>query len=258
MGSISLAEISAEIKGDNVIARKNDHSLKNAELQWNICDDMGKTLKALQFKANKQISREVIFQDTPNLALLSQDAVIRYRESQKNGSGSVIERTVKLRNVDIKKIPWKILDQLDSKCEWDIHSQVERLSCSMNQVVNSISEPLSSLEKDLINERMPLPSSLGHWGPVDNWSQKGSIFLSLDSKEKKEPEWELKAELSRYTIQRLGEDLQILELSIPTSLSDFGKIQRKMEEFFSDQKIKLCSDQRGITEPLLQALSESH
>ncbi len=240
---------------DTAMEKKKDHSLKQVELQWNICDDPVKVLKVLQFQEQKQSQREVFFYDTEALELLDQDVVIRFRKSQQKNGELKLERTIKFRNIEIKRIPWKVLDQADSKCEWDIHVNLERLSCSMTNEIADLNQPLGELELEFLQERVSISSLPKQWGPAQNLSRKGIFRFLGENENAKGKNSEEKGEWSQYQISSARNLISFFELSIQSNLNDFEKTKQKVNRLLKAEKVQLCADQAGITEPLLERLS---
>jgi len=223
-----------------VLAASYSNAVNAVELQWVLCEGSSEILfEKLGVKAPEPKQREVYYSETAGLDLFNLGAILRTRVTKNK-----IKTAAKIKGFNETEIPWNLLEDSDSKCEWDAYQSLERIGCSLSSEPSSMKNLVSKDQKTFIETVIAYTDfqSLEVWGPVDS------------------KEWEWKEESVKETLTletlELSSPFFSMELSARVPLSKKAQTFQRVHNWLLSQEIKLCKKQEGKTGELLKVLIE--
>jgi hypothetical protein len=212
--------------------------VEKTELQWALCEPSAAVFaQKARASLGSSAQRDLYYLETPSQELLSKNAFVRIRDE--GGSQKI---TAKVNYADDHDLPWSILKNKESKCEWDRYGDYQKVGCSMNEKTKGSDADLSGDQKNFLRQETGFDhfTQMKLLGPAASeawvWHQDD---LDLD--------------VSMESV-RAPHGFFSLEFSARVDTADADDTYKLIQGWLSQHQIQLCPVQRGKSEALIRAL----
>jgi hypothetical protein len=215
----------------------------NTELQWNLCENsLAEVADKLEGSELKQGERDIYYYDTDNLDLYQAGMVIRERIGNKKA-----DLTIKVKNLDPSRISDRWLSIKGFKCEYDLHGDSSRFTCSLKST--EMTERTRAIHELVLTPEQE--SFVDEFSGVDQELLRQSIRRGV----LKNSLLKLKSHNDTFDIEsyQLG-DFFSMEISTRVTTSAALHSKNKIESVFADSGLQICDDQNQTTESKLKLL----